>query len=237
MTIFLRSLLFNVGLVVWTACVGIFGLPTLLGPGRWSTGAILVWSRGVLAWAKFSVNIDVRISGLENLPDTSVILASKHQSAWETFGLIALIPNAVVIMKRTVLLIPLIGWYLLSSGHLPIDRGGNATALRKMLKLMARAKSQGRHILIFPEGTRVPVGAAPELKIGALALARQGKMPIVPVSLDTGRVWPRNSFRKYPGVISIRVHPPLAYNLDKPLLLRQLHHSINTDPASYFRKP
>jgi 1-acyl-sn-glycerol-3-phosphate acyltransferase len=236
MIIFLRSLVFNVGLWLWTALVGIVGLPTLLGPYSWSTAAILVWARGVLAWARFAVNMDVRISGLENLPATSVILAAKHQSAWETFGLIALIPNAVVIMKRTVLFIPLIGWYLLSSGHLPIDRAGNATALRKMLKLIARAKSQSRHILIFPEGTRVPVGAAPELKIGALALARQGKMPIVPVSLDTGRVWPRNSFRKYPGVISIHVHPPLAYNLEKQLLLSQLHRAINTDPVTFFRE-
>jgi 1-acyl-sn-glycerol-3-phosphate acyltransferase len=229
--IFIRSVIFNIGLWLWTAFVGLVCLPTLIGPYTWSAGAIQFWIRGVLAWARLSVGMHVQVSGLENLPATPAILAAKHQSAWETFGLIGLIPNAVVIMKRTVLLLPVVGWFLYAAGHLPIDRSANARALRKMLKLLARARAQGRHVLIFPEGTRVPVGAAPELKIGALALARQGKLDIVPISLDSGRVWPRNSFRKYPGIISVHIHPALPCTLDKQTLLRDLHAAINSDPS------
>lgn len=229
--VLLRSILFNLGLWLWTGVVGLVTLPALLMPYRVSTAAIKFWIDGVIIWLRWSANIRVEVHGREHLPQEPCIIAAKHQSAWETFGMIWVVPNAVVIMKRTVLLLPIVGWFLYAAGHLPIDRAANANTLRKMLKLMQRAKAQGRHVLIFPEGTRVPVGQAPELQVGVLGLARQGKLLIVPVSLDSGKVWPKNSFLKYPGVISVRIHPPLPHQLDKKALLLALHEAINSDPA------
>jgi 1-acyl-sn-glycerol-3-phosphate acyltransferase len=229
--IFLRSLVFNIGMWLWAGIVGILCLPSLFIPYRAPTMAMLIWIRGVMLWLRVIAGIRVVVTGRENLPQEPAIIAAKHQSAWETFGMMWMVPNGVLIMKQTVLLLPVIGWYLYAAGHLPIDRNANAATLRKMLKLMQRAKSQGRHVLIFPEGTRVPVGATPELQVGVLGLARQGKMPIVPVSLDSGKVWPKNSFLKYPGLISVHIHPALPYDLDKRTLLATLHEKINMNPA------
>ncbi len=232
MIVWLRSILFNVGLWLWTGLVGVVALVTLLMPWQVSTAAIKFWIGGVIIWLRIAAGIRVEVHGTENIPAEPAIIAAKHQSAWETFGMIWMVPNGVLIMKRTVLLLPVVGWFLYASGHLPIDRAANANTLRKMLKLMQRAKAQGRHVLIFPEGTRVPVGEAPPLQVGVLGLARQGKLQIVPVSLDSGKVWPKNSFRKYPGVISVRFHPPLPPELDKKNMLAALHAAINQDPAT-----
>jgi 1-acyl-sn-glycerol-3-phosphate acyltransferase len=230
--VFIRSLIFNIGLALWAGLVGFVCLPALIMPYQAPTAAMQFWIKGVIFWARLCVGIRVTVTGLENLPAESAIVASKHQSAWETFGIMWIVPNGVLIMKRAILLIPVIGWYLYAAGHLPIDRNANANTLRKMLKLMQRAKSQKRHILIFPEGTRVPVGQSPDLQVGVLGLARQGKLPIVPVSLNSGKVWPKNSFLKYPGTIAVHFHPPLPYDLDKKSLLRQLHAAINSNPAT-----
>jgi 1-acyl-sn-glycerol-3-phosphate acyltransferase len=230
--VFLRSLIFNIGIWLWAGIVGILCLPSLLIPYKAPTMAMLLWIRGVMFWMRVAAGIRVEVTGRENLPAEPAIIAAKHQSAWETFGMMWIVPNAVLIMKQTVLLLPVVGWYLYAAGHLPIDRKANANTLRKMLKLMQRAKSQGRHVLIFPEGTRVPVGAAPDLQVGVLGLARQGKLQIVPVSLDSGKVWPKNSFLKYPGVISVHIHPALPHDMDKRTLLATLREKINMDPAA-----
>jgi 1-acyl-sn-glycerol-3-phosphate acyltransferase len=229
--IFLRSLVFNLGLWLWTCIIGILCLPSLLLPYKLPTMAMLLWIRGVMFWLRVAAGIRVNVTGRDNLPREPAIIAAKHQSAWETFGMMWIVPNGVLIMKQAVLLLPIVGWYLYAAGHLPIDRKANANTLRKMLKLMQRTRSQGRHVLIFPEGTRVPVGSTPHLQVGVLGLARQGKLPIVPVSLNSGLVWPKNSFLKYPGLISVHIHPSLPYDLDKQTLLATLHEKINIDPA------
>jgi 1-acyl-sn-glycerol-3-phosphate acyltransferase len=228
---FLRSIFLNFGLWLWAVCVGVCCLPTLIRPA-WTQATILMWSRGATAWTRLIMGIEYHVHGLENLPAGACIIASKHQSAWETFALLTVIPNMRVVMKKSILWLPFIGWYLYAAQHLAIDRTGNAKTLREMLVKLKKLKNTDTRLLIFPEGTRVYVGQSPDLLIGALGLAKLGRLPIVPVSLNSGLVWPRNSFFKKPGIIDVRICPPLDARLEKTDLLVALHRAINLEPAT-----
>jgi 1-acyl-sn-glycerol-3-phosphate acyltransferase len=228
---FFRSILLNFGLWLWAIFVGVCCLPTLMRPA-WAHATILMWSRGAAFWTRLVMDIEYRVHGLEDLPTGACIIASKHQSAWETFALLTIIPNMRVVLKKSILWLPFIGWYLYAAQHLAIDRTGSAKTLREMLVKLKKLKSTDTRLLIFPEGTRVHVGQSPDLLIGALGLAKLGRLPIVPVSLNSGLVWQRNSFFKKPGIIDVRICPPLDANLDKADLLIALHRAINVDPVT-----
>jgi 1-acyl-sn-glycerol-3-phosphate acyltransferase len=228
---FLRSTILNFGLCFWATLVGLVCLPSLMRPA-WANAIVLMWSRGAVAWTGLVMGIQYRVHGMEHLPAGPCIIASKHQSAWETFALLTIFPNTRVVMKKSILWLPFIGWYLFGAQHLAIDREGNAKTLRAMLARLKILKANNTRLLIFPEGTRVHVGQAPPLLIGALGLAKLSRLPIVPVSLNSGDVWPRNSFIKYPGIIDVRVFPPLDAGLEKAALLAALHSAINTDPGA-----
>ncbi len=233
----IRSLLFLVGMTVWTILMGLICVPALIGPERWAQAAVLAWSRGAVGWARMAAGIKFRVRGLDNIPAGPAIIAAKHQSAWETFALLTLLPDTRVVMKRSILLIPFIGWYLFAAGHLPIDRSGNARALRVMLARVQRLKARNLRLLIFPEGTRVAPGAAPKLLVGALALAKLARLPIVPVALNSGLLWQRNGFLKFPGTIDVLVLPPLAAGMEKTAQLDALHLAINVDPRAGAASP
>ncbi len=227
----LRSILLNFGLSLWATLVGVICLPALAKPA-WANAIVLMWSRGAVTWTRMVMGIHYRIHGMEHLPSGPCIIAAKHQSAWETFALLTIFPNTRVVLKRSILLLPFIGWYLFGAKHLAIDREGNAKTLRAMLARLKTLKANNTRLLIFPEGTRVHVGDAPPLLIGALGLAKLSRLPIVPISLNSGQVWPRNGFFKKPGIIDIRVFPPLDSALEKSELLTALHTTINTDPRA-----
>lgn len=229
----LRSVLFNIGYVTWTALLGVLYLPLLLAPRRVVVTGTKVWLAGLRWMAHTVAGVHTRIEGREHLPDGPVILAAKHQSALDTFLFHGLLDDPVYVLKRELFRIPLVGWYMQASGMIGIDRSAGASALRAMLSACGTALEEGRQIIIFPEGTRVAPGDSRPYHPGVAALAaRVPTVPVVPVTLNTGVLWGRKAFLKRPGTVTLRLLPPMDPGLDRRTFLNTLRERIDTAAAA-----
>ncbi|MDF1790882.1 MAG: lysophospholipid acyltransferase family protein [Thalassobaculaceae bacterium] len=211
--IYLRSSLFNVIWMVWSVLMAttipVNALFHRGDDGRFVRRISRVWSRGTAGLLATICGLRYRVEGREHLPDSPAILACKHQSAFETFVMSAIVPELCIIYKRELDAVPLFGWFLRRSRMVSVERGGGASALRSMLESARVESGKGRHLLIFPEGTRVAVGERGVAHAGMIALVRNLKIPVVPVTLDSGCYWPRKSLLRHPGEITIRLLPAI----------------------------
>jgi len=181
------------------------------------------WVRTVLWGARTICGIRVRVTGLEYLPrDGAALLASQHQSAFDTLVWLTIVKRPSYILKRELTRIPLFGPMLLAAGNIAVDRSAGAAALRGVLAATAEARDAGRQILIFPEGTRVAPGARVKLQPGIAAIAARLGLPVIPVATDSGLHWGRRAFTKYPGVIHVAIGPPIAAGTPRPALLEAI---------------
>lgn len=185
----------------------------------------LLWARYHRWCAAHLLGIRTRIEGA--LPTGPLLVAAKHQSMFETLELLFLLHRPAAVVKRELADIPGWGWVARRYGVIPVDRAGGASALRHMLKAARHALTQGRAILIFPEGTRVAVGDRPPLQPGFAGLYRALDLPVVPVALDSGRLWPRHSFVKRPGIVTMRFGAPIPPGLPRKEIEDRVHEAIN----------
>jgi len=229
--IWLRSLAFQLAFLVWTSTLGLLALPLLLAPALWVMRFGTFWSAGTLKLLDWCVGLDHELRGAENLPAGPAIIAMKHQSAWDTFAAPVLFDLPAVIIKRELGRVPFYGWYAVKSGAILVDRAGGARALKRMVAASVRAVSQGRPILIFPEGTRSAVGARPLYQPGVAALYRQLGLPLVPVAVNSGIYWGRRRFIKRPGRIIVEVLPPIPPGGDRRRAMAELESSIEAATA------
>lgn len=175
--------------------------------------------------ARVILRIERRVEG--EIPDHPVFYAAKHQSMYETIELAAMLGYPAVLVKRELAQIPLWGWAALRWGVIAVDRAGSAAALRDILRNSKAAMDEGRSVLIFPEGTRVPVGDQPPLRAGFAGLYRQLHADVVPVALDSGKLWPRQSFVKRSGVVTIRFGEIVPAGLPRREAEARVHAAIN----------
>ena len=229
--ILLRSLLFNLVFYGWTVLLGVLALPMVLAPRRAVMRFGTWWSGSVLWLARVIAGIDYEFRGADRIPRGSVIIAMKHQSAWDTLAVPVLISDAAIVLKRELLWIPLYGWYANRAGMIAIDRGAGASALKSMLRRAQAVAEGGRPIVIFPEGTRVAVGASRAYHPGVAALYTQLGLPVVPVAVTSGLCWPRRTFLKWPGCILVEALPPIPPGLDRRAFLTALQSAIDTATA------
>ena len=183
------------------------------------------WLLRVIAGTK----LDVR--GLEHLPIGAALIASKHQSAWDTFGLIPLLHDPALVMKAELGRIPLYGWFARKFGMILIPREKRAAALKQLLRDAKQRAADGRHILIFPEGSRQAPGAPPDYKSGVAALYEALDVPCVPIALNTGVFWPRRSFIRRPGRMIVEFLPPIPAELPRQAFMQTLQDRIETATA------
>jgi 1-acyl-sn-glycerol-3-phosphate acyltransferase len=223
-----RSLLFNALFYVTTALFVVLGSPLLFGPRRWAMAAFAVHARTELYLLKLIVGTRFEARGLEKLPLGACLVASKHQSAWETFGLIPLFRDPALLMKRELFWIPFHGWFSRKFDMIPVDRDKGPTALRRMLRQARKRADAGREIIIFPEGTRRPPGAPPDYKTGVFLLYEALGIPCVPVALNSGLFWPRRSLARYPGTIVVEFLDPIRPGLPRAEFLTRLQKAIET---------
>ncbi|NJM33876.1 MAG: 1-acyl-sn-glycerol-3-phosphate acyltransferase, partial [Rhodomicrobium sp.] len=162
----LRSVIFYIVFYVNTAIVLLFGSPLLLGPRRWAMAGLKFHALTSLWWLRVICDVRLEVRGLENLPKGAALIASKHQSAWDTFGLIPSLRDPAMIMKKELFAIPLYGWFSRKFEMIPVQRELGPAALRRMSWEAAKRAAQGRDIVIFPEGTRRAPGAPPAYKPG-----------------------------------------------------------------------
>ena len=229
--ILLRSLLFNVLFYLNTVLWLLAALPTFFMP---YTGIIAVaksWGRVNLVLLRVVAGIDYEIRGREKIPQGPIIVAAKHQSAWETFALLPLFENPLFIVKRELQWIPIFGWLMIKGRMVPVDRSAGSQALAAMT---ARAKielADSRQLIIFPEGTRRPAGAEPRYKFGVAQLYGAEGVPCVPIALNSGLFWPRRSIRMRPGKVVVEILDPIAPGLDKDVFFIRLQEQIETTTA------
>lgn len=219
----LRSAAFNLWFYGVTVVVAVLSIPAPLFPEGLTRWISRVWSRLVLGGLGPICGIRVEITGREHLPpEGAALIASQHQSAFDTIIWLLLVPRSAYVLKRELTLIPVYGALCHRMGMISVDRGAGASAIRSLLKGADRAVAEGRQIVIFPEGTRAPAGTVLPLHPGIAALAARTGLPVVPVATDSGRCWGRRAFRKHPGVIRVAIHPPLPPGLPRAELLARL---------------
>ena len=164
------------------------------------------WSWAVIHGARVLCGVRWRVEGIDNLPPKPCVIASRHESAWETVAFQLIFPPQVFVLKRKLLRVPFFGWGLARMSPIAIDRGSPARALRQVIAQGARRLQDGFYVAMFPEGTRLPPGRVGARHLpGAAQLAKQCGVPVAPVALNSGRLWGKNAFRKIPGVITVRV--------------------------------
>jgi 1-acyl-sn-glycerol-3-phosphate acyltransferase len=221
----LRSTIFALVFYGWTAIAVLLSFPI----GLFGIRAIRGWAH---AWARFHrwcarhiLGISTRIEGRP--PEGPALVAVKHQSMYETLEIVLMLDQPAMVLKRELTRIPLWGWVVRRYGVIPVDRTAGAAALRRMMRAGEAAIAEGRPILIYPEGTRVPVGAQPPLQPGFAGLYRALKLPVVPVAVDSGRLAPRGSFVKRPGIVTFRFGEPIPAGLARHEVEARVHKAIN----------
>ena len=171
-----------------------------------------IWVR-ILNWSlKHIIGLKYRLIGAENIPDHPSIICAKHQSGWETLALQEIFPPQVYVAKRELFKIPFFGWGLKLVKTIGIDRSNSREANRQLMEQGMARKNEGYWITIFPEGTRLPPGEKGRYKLGGARMAKMFEMDIVPVSLNSGEFWPKNSFLKHPGTITVVIHPVIPHS-------------------------
>jgi 1-acyl-sn-glycerol-3-phosphate acyltransferase len=205
-----RSALFNLFFFASTFVLTVpAALLSLVAPKQ-ITGWARFWARMQIHAARIICGIRLEVTGWDNLPPAPVLIASRHESTFDVLIWLAVLPAACFVVKRELAEIPLFGRCIRATGMISVDREAGGAAMRTLLRGGDRAKAEGRHIVIFPEGTRVEPSEHPPLQPGVAALASRTGLPIVPVMTDSGRFWGRHAFRKQPGTIRVAIQPPLS---------------------------
>jgi 1-acyl-sn-glycerol-3-phosphate acyltransferase len=230
--IWTRALAFNFAFFAWTAIAGTVGLPLLVAPRSAAMRFGRFWAQGVLVLLRVIVGLDYRIRGLERLPSHGCIIAMKHQSAWDTLILPAVLKNPAVVLKRELLLLPFYGWYAARAGSIAINRKAGAAALRRMVAAARPIAAQARPIVIFPEGTRVAPGARLPYQPGVAALYQALALPLVPAAVNSGLFWGRRSFLKRPGRIVLEFLEPIPPGWPRRRLMAELEQRVETATAA-----
>lgn len=224
----LRSILFNFLFFAWTAVLLTLALPMLLLP----IGAIyamgLFWVRGNVWLLRAVVGLTHEFRGRRPEPGEKVVLAVKHQSAFDTMAFNLAIDRPVFVLKRELFLVPLFGWYLWRVGMIAIDRKSGSRAIKSMMRQSRAAIERGQTLLIFPEGTRTQPGAEPRYQPGVAALYSQLGLPVIPVALNTGVYWGRRSFLKRPGRMVIEFLEAIPPGLPRAQFMATLQQRIES---------
>ncbi|WP_213299573.1 lysophospholipid acyltransferase family protein [Paraburkholderia sacchari] len=238
---FIRSLLLLIYLVVYTipyAIACFIAFPFLNAERRYWMAA--GWCRSTLFVARWLNGIQYRIEGMENLPDGPAVLLSKHQSAWETLAFPALMPRPMCyVFKRELLYVPFFGWALGMLKMVHIDRKEGKYAFASVTRQGKARMAEGAWVIMFPEGTRTPVGKQGKYKTGGARFAISTGAPVVPIAHNAGHVWPRNSFLKYAGIVTVSIGKPIdTTGLTPDQLNTRVEQWIETemrriDPGAY----
>jgi 1-acyl-sn-glycerol-3-phosphate acyltransferase len=230
----LRSALFNVAFFVIGFAMTLLAMAVrVVAPGHVIDVAEL-WARGLVFSVRIVCGIRLEVTGLEHIPSGAALIASRHQSAFDTFVWLTLLPRCCYVFKEELLRIPLFGPLIAAAGMIAVDRDAGGSAIRALLRQGDVAVRNQRQIVIFPEGTRSEPGSPGALQSGVAALASRTGLPVIPVSTDSGRYWGRRAFRKQAGTIRILIGPPIPPQTDRKVLMRALEKglaALDQDPG------
>jgi len=218
----IRSAVFFLGQVIATLFFASIGLMLFAFPYTVRYKFITLWSHFVILWAKWCCGITYEVIGRENIPANNAIVLCKHQSAWETFFLQTILPPQTWVLKKELLAIPFFGWALSLLEPIAIDRK-KANSIKQLLEQGKQRLNQKRWVIIFPEGSRMPVGKTGKYSRSGVTLAKASGYDILPIAHNAGVFWPRHSFIKRPGKISVVIGEPISVGaLDESVIQNQV---------------
>jgi len=224
----LRSALFNLLFYGSFALLCVLGLVFYFGPRRWALRACQAWGRFAFWLMRVVLGLKTEFRGLERIPPGALLVASKHQSLFETLALLSVFHDPTFILKRELMLIPVFGWWMSKLQMIPVNRGARSAALASVARRAHSEAARGRQVLIFPEGTRRSPGEPPAYKFGATFLYSDLGIPCLPVALNSGLFWQRRSFLRYPGTIVIEFLEPIPPGLSREEFSSRLQERIET---------
>ena len=222
----------SIAFVVWMyglmAVLGIVFAPTLLGPRSWTRWAFRVYLALVFGGLNVLCGVRYVVRGREYMPSGGALVASKHQSMFETLAFWAILPDPAIILKKELAFLPVFGWYAMKLKNIKVDRSAGAKALRDMLKQARDRAGEGRQVVIFPQGTRLEPGETDTYKPGVAGLYSAMKVPCVPVALNSGLYWPAHGMVRRPGTIVVEFLPAIEPGLPRDAFMAELETRIET---------
>ena len=228
--IFFRSALYQLLLLAIVIPYSFLVLAMAPFPRRTRHRVIAAWPAFAAWLAQYVLGIRYEVRGRENIPSEPVVILSKHQSAWETLAYSAIFPPHVYVMKRELLCLPFLGWGLALMSPIAINRGNRKAAMARMITLGGERLKQGFSIMVYPEGTRIPVGQRGTYRQGGAVLACNNGARVLPVAHNAGLLWPKNSFAKHPGKVTVVIGPPIETAGRKPdEVMRQVETWIENE--------
>lgn len=224
----LRSLIFTAWLYLSMPIIAIGLSPVLLLPHRYVQGVCKLWAKMVLFGLRWIAGVKVEVRGLEHAPSGAALIASKHQGMLDIVALLAVLPDACFVMKKELMPLPFFGWFAWKSKMIAVDRAGHAKALKDMTRQARDRLSEGRQIVIFPEGTRNDPGVPGDYKPGVAAIYRDLEGRCWPVATNSGVHWPAHGFRRYPGTVVFEFLEPIPAQLKRGAMMALLESRIET---------
>ncbi len=224
----IKSFLFNIYFIIVSLGCALFGLVFLLGARRTAFIVPQFWEKMLSFGARWLLDLDYKVEGLENLPKGPCLLASKHQSAWETFSFCGIFPEAVFIAKQELRYLPFMNFHFDKQKTIFVNRKLGSATRADMIRQAKERVADGDRIVIYPEGTRHAVGTKPKYKMGIASLYKELNVPVVPIALNSGVFWPRRSFLKKPGTITVSILPPIQPGLSQDDFMATLQNAIET---------
>jgi len=205
----IRSLLFWLGFVFNVLVFGLLIVLLFFTPSSFRLKIARIWSYTNNLLLKIFCGIDFKVEGRENLNVKTAIILSKHQSTWETLALHSFTPYVHWVFKRELMYIPVFGWALALTDPIGINRGAGRAAINQLITEGKKKLDAGKWMVLFPEGTRTAPGKTKKYKIGGALLAEKSGYPVIPIAHNAGEFWPRHSFIKWPGTISVVIGPAI----------------------------
>ncbi len=224
--IWLRSLIFLIWFYGALAFWGPLYMPAILmGGERFIWLAMRGWGKATIWGLRWICDVRIVIEGREHLPEGPALLASKHQAALDTLLTAQFLSEPVFVGKRELISMPIVGFYM-KRGMIPVDRDAHAKALKDMLRAARTVIAKGRQIVIYPEGTRQELDAAPDYKPGIAAMYRDFKLPVTPIALNTGLCWPPSGILRKPGTVTLKILPAIPAGLSRDDFMNELESRI-----------
>ena len=224
----LRSILYGAWYYGVTVLLAILYIPLLALPRTALRAGIHLWARLLIWGLRVIGGVRLEVRGLHNIPPGACLLAAKHQSMFDIVPAFAIMPDALFVMKKELMRIPVFGWHNRKHGSIVVDRGGQAQAMRKLIADARDRFREPRQLLIFPEGTRRPPGAPPDYKPGVAGIYRDLQTPCVPVATNTGLHITTSGVAKSPGTVIYEVLEPIPAGLKRADFMRILQERIET---------
>lgn len=224
-----RGLVFGCYFYSLTTVIVLLALPAMLGPRSLLLGLGRLWVIIVQSGLRLIGGVKTEWRGLEHVPDRPFVLACKHQSSWETIVLNQILTFPAFVLKKELVDIPLFGRCLTKIGQIAVDRDAGASALKHLVREAKRYVSEGRHIVIFPEGTRTPISHSAPYHPGVAALYSTLDAPIIPAALNSGAGWPKSIWRIKPATIVFSFLPPMPDGLKKSEFMVALEKVIEAE--------